>query len=49
MLAYTDSEKYLGVDINSNFPFSQHCTIIISTANQKYGLIWRTCHFVNDV
>ena len=49
MLAYADSEKDLGVDISCNFTFSQHCTRIISTANQKYGLIRRTCHFVNDV
>ena len=47
-LAYADSEKDLGVDITSNFTFNQHNTRIISTANQKYGLLRRTFHFVKD-
>ena len=49
LLAYADSEKDLGVDITNNFTFNQHCTRIISTANQKYGLLRRTCSFVNDI
>ena len=49
ILAYADTERDLGVDITSNFTFTEHSTRIISKANQKYGLLRRTCHFVNDI
>ena len=39
MFPYADSEKNLGVDLASNFTFTQHYTRIISMANKKYGLI----------
>ena len=48
LLAYADSERDLGVVINNKLNFNQHCEQIISKANQKYGLLRRTCHFVND-
>ena len=35
ILAYADSERDLGVDISNNFTFTEHCTRIISKANQK--------------
>ena len=41
--------KDLGVDITSNFSFNGHCDKIISRANQKLGMLRRTCNFVNDV
>ena len=49
MLEYADSEKDLGVDICNNFSFNEHCERIISNANQKLGMLRRTCNFVNDV
>ena len=48
-LEYADSEKDLGVDITSNFSYNVHCDRIISRANQKFGMLKRTCNFVNDV
>ena len=47
-LDYTDCEKDLGVDISNNLNFNEHCNRIISKANQKFGLLRRTCSFVND-
>ena len=49
ILAYADSERDLGVDISNNFTFTEHCTRIISKANQKNVLSRRTCHFVADI
>ena len=49
ILQFVDSESDLGVVINSNFTFNEHCEQIISKANQQYGLIRRTCHFINDL
>ena len=48
MLAYADSERDLGVVINKRFNFNEHCEHILSKANQKYGFLRRSCHFVND-
>ena len=49
ILQYTDNERDLGVDVCSNFSFNDHCKRILSRANQKFGLLRRTCHFVNDI
>ena len=48
LLEYADSEKDLGVYINKDFNFTEHCNSILSKANQQYGLLKRTCNFVND-
>ena len=48
-LDYADSEKDLGVDINSNFNFNDQCERLLSKANQQFGLTRRTCYFVNDL
>ena len=48
LLKYADSEKDLGVYINKNFSFTEHCESILIKANQQYGLLTRTCHFVSD-
>ena len=48
LLAYADSEKDLGILINKKLNFNEHCEQILSKANQKYGLLRRTCNFVND-
>ncbi len=48
-LLVEESEKDLGVLINVKFNFNDHCTNLISKANQKFGLTKRTCSFVNDI
>ena len=48
LLEYADSEKDLGVYVNKDFNFNEHCNYILSKANQQYGLLKRTCNFVND-
>ena len=47
-LDYADSEKDLGVDINTKLNFSDQCERLYSKANQQFGLTKRTCYFVND-
>ena len=47
-LDYADTEKDLGVFINSKLNFNEHCCKILLKANQQFGLTKRTCHFVND-
>ena len=49
LLSYADSEKDLGVHVNCDFDFKEHCEIILNKANQKYGMIKRNFHFVVDV
>ena len=48
-LDYVDSEKDLGVHINTTLNFNDQCEKLLSKANQRFGLTKRTCHFVNDV
>ena len=48
-LDYAESEKDLGVDINSKLNFSDQCERLYSKASQQFGLTKRTCHFVRDV
>ena len=47
-LDYADTEKDLGVDINSKLNFNDHCDRILTKARQRIGLTRRTCSFVND-
>ena len=46
LLSYADSEKVLGVHINKSFTFNEQCEILLTKANQKFGILKRTCHFV---
>ena len=46
VLSYADSEKDLGVHINKSFNFNEQCEILLTEANQKFGILKRTCHFV---
>ena len=46
LLSYADSEKDLGVYINKSFTFNEQCEILLTQANQKFGILKRTCHFV---
>ena len=47
-LDYAESEKDLGVDINSKLNFNDQCERLFSKAYQQFGLTKRTCHFVRD-
>ena len=49
LLDYANSEKDLGVDINTKLNFSDHCNRIYSKANQMLGLTKRTCYFTTDI
>ena len=46
LLSYADSEKDLGVLVNKSFNFNEQCEILLINANQKFGILKRTCHFV---
>ena len=46
LLSYADSEKDLGVLVNKSFYFNEQCKILLTKANQKFGILKRTCHFV---
>ena len=48
LLGYVNSEKDLGVDINSKLNFNDQCHRLINKANQQFGLTKRTCYFVFD-
>ena len=43
---YTDLEKDLGVYIQGKLNWTQHCDKLYSRANQRLGLLKRTCHFI---
>ena len=47
-LDYADSEKDLGILINGTLNFNEHASMLYSKANQKFGLLKRTCHFVDS-
>ena len=47
-LDYAESEKDLGVDINTKLNFNDQCERLYSKACQQFGLAKRTCHFVKD-
>ena len=46
LLSYADSGKDLGMHINKSFNFNEQCEILLTKANQKFGILKRTCHFV---
>ena len=46
LLSYADSEKDVGVHINKGFNSNEQCEILLTKANQKFGILKRTCHFV---
>ena len=47
-LDYVERETDLGVEITPNLNWSDQCCKVYSRANQKLGLMRRTCHFVYD-
>ena len=48
LLSYADSEKDLGVFINTNFNFNEQCEKLLTRASQQFGILKRTCFFVTD-
>ena len=48
ILDYTDSEKDLGIVMNSTLNFNDHANLLYSKANQKLGMLKRNCYFVSD-
>ena len=49
LLDYTDSEKDLGEIITSTLNFNGQADALYAKANQKFGMLKRNCHFVNDM
>ena len=48
LLDYVESEKDLGVVINRTLNFTEHATSLFNKANQRFGILKRTCHFVHN-
>ena len=48
LLQYVESDKDLGILINSSFDFNGHIDAIISKSNQQFGLLRRAGHFIYD-
>ena len=49
LLDYAESEKDLGIHVNNKMNWSEHCDHIYSKANQKLGMMKRTCSFVQSI
>ena len=47
-LNYVGFHKDLGINMNNTLNFTEHATSLYSKANQKFGLLKITCHFVQD-
>ena len=47
LLDYTASERDLGVAMNRTLNFTDHALDLYNRANQRLGLLKRSCHFVN--
>ena len=48
LLDYTESEKDLGIVMNRTLNFTEHANYLYNRANQRFGLLKRTCHFVDS-
>ena len=48
-LEYVDSEKDLGINMNRTLNFTEHAISLYSKANQRFGLLKRTCHFIHSI
>ena len=47
-LDYVNSERDLGVIVNTHLSWHEHCSSLIVKANSRLGLTRRTCHFTKD-
>ena len=48
VINYCMSERDLGININTKLNWNEHCDYLVAKANQKFGLLRRTCHFVRN-
>ena len=48
VIDYCESEKDLGIYINGTLNFTEHSSFLYAKANQRFGLLKRTCHFVQN-
>ena len=48
IIDFTESEKDLGVMVNSKFKLDHHQQIVLNKAHQMLGITKRTCHFITD-
>ena len=48
IIDFTESEKDLGVWVNSKFKWDQHQQNILNKTYQMLGITKRTCHFITD-
>ena len=49
ILEYTETEKDLGILMNRTLNFTDHSNYLYGRANQRFGLLKRTCHFVHSI
>ena len=48
VLNYENSERDLGVIINSRISWKSQCEWLVQKANQKLGLVRRSCYFIKN-
>ena len=48
IIDFTESEKDLGVMVNSKFKWDHHQQKVLNKAHQMLGITKRTCHFITD-
>ena len=48
LLDYVPSEKDLGITVNRSSNFTEHANSLYNKANQRFGLLKRTCHFIDN-
>ena len=48
LLDYVPSEKDLGITVNRTLNFTEHANSLYSKANQRFGLLKRSCHFIDN-
>ena len=48
IISYADIKRDLGMCINESFSYNDHCEKLITKSKQQFGILRRTCHFVND-
>ena len=49
IIDYTDSERDLGIWVNSKFKWDQQQESVLNKAHEMLGIIKRTCNFITDV
>ena len=48
LLDYVVSEKDLGITMNRTLNFTEHVILLYNKANQRFGFLKRTCHFIDN-